>query len=710
MPINKFEKLFSPRAIAIVGASEDFVRPGGQAVRALQEFGYRGKVYPVNPKYKELAGLKCFPSVGEIGDAVDLAIIAVPAAAALDMVKTCGQIGIPYAVVFGGGFREIGPEGIARQNTMVACARAHGMRLVGPNCLGLVNIHERVYAAFGSIARPPLLAPGGVSLVMQSGGFGNSLALGCHAAGVGFRLIVASGNEADLTAPELIDALIDDPATEIILAYIEGVADGRALMAAGERALAAGKPVLVWKAGNTRQGARVAATHTANMTGAYDVWRAAFRQCGILEIRDISEAADYLKALSAKRFPRGRNVAVVSPSGGSAVAFSDAADAYGLTLPKPCERTAIQLSDAILSAVSMDNPIDLGAGGVSERTKVRVQRAVEILLADDDMHQLCFMFPTLIGPRAIAGASILAEVVSRTDKPMLVFWTVPREIVAKSFEMLEQARIPILSSPVRVARAAGMLADYAQFRTTRAERPGLETVAASSPACVTLNFDDEIGVLDEARSKRIVSAAGIAVSRDLKLTSADDSAIDKLDFNFPLAVKILSPDIAHKTDIGGVVLNVLDRTALRVAVAEVITNARRAHPAARIEGVLVSEMITDAVEVITGVVNDSVFGPVILLGMGGILAEAMHDVTYRVAPFDRVQAQEMIGELRAQHVLHGIRGKPACDVDALTDALVTLSQLAWRYRERISELDINPLLVRPRGHGVVAVDALMVLR
>lgn len=708
--MGKFERLFSPRGIAIVGATEDAARAGGQTVNALTQYGYRGGVYPVNPKYQELAGLKCFASLAEIDGPVDVAVIALPAASAVAMVKSCGELHIPYAVVLGSGFRETGAEGLERQNEMVAHARAGGVRVVGPNCLGVANIHERVFAAFGSLTRPPLLAPGAVSMVMQSGGFGNSLAFSCCAAGIGFRLLVASGNEADLTAPELIDAFIEDPATEIILVYLEGVADGRALLASAQRALVAGKPILVWKAGNTRQGARVAATHTANMTGSYDVWSAALRQCGIIEIREIEEAADYIKALRPKRFPRGRNVAVLSPSGGSAVVFSDAADSYGLTLPKLSAQTAAALNEAVPYALSLDNPIDLGSGGISQRNKQRVLQAMEALLADPDLNQLCMIFPTMYGERAIAGAEVLAAAVQHSNKPILMFSSVPRDNAPAAFDLLERANIPILPSPTRVARAFGMLVDYAELRDARLAR---EHDSSASPSARPLPFEQdargETGALDEAQSQSIISAYGIAVSRHVILAEGDASAADKLELEFPVAVKVLSPDIPHKTDVGGVVLNVANSDALRAAAKMVLANARRAHPAARTRGVLVSEMITDAVEVIAGIVNDPVFGPVVLLGMGGVLAEAMHDVTYRVAPFDLHDAHAMTRELRTRRIFEGMRGRPPCDVDALAHALVQLSQLAWDQRGRIAELDINPLMVRPRGLGVVAADALVVL-
>ena len=304
-----------------MGANPDVSRPGRQTVLALERHGYKGGVYPVNPKYPEIGGRKCLPSLADIEGPCDVAVVALPAAHVPDVIEQCGRKGIGFAVVVGGGFREAGPEGLILERRMLDAARAGGVRIIGPNCLGYVNVHDRVFAGFGSITRPPDLEPGPVSAVIQSGGYGNSMVINAGHAGIGFRYLVASGAESDIKATELIEAFVDDAQTRVILAYLEGVHDGRAFMAAARRALAAGKPLVVVKAGNTRQGVRAAATHTAFMTGSYDVYSAAFRQSGAIEARDIGDAVDMLQSLLSGRLARGRNVAVMSGSGGSLVSF-----------------------------------------------------------------------------------------------------------------------------------------------------------------------------------------------------------------------------------------------------------------------------------------------------------------------------------------------------------------------------------------------------
>lgn len=701
-------KLFSPRSIAIVGASDERARPGGRGIDAMLGNGYKGRILPVHPRLGEVQGLRCYRSVMEIDGDIDLAVIALPAQAVVDIIADLGARGIPNAIVLGAGFRESGPEGAVLQEKLLENARRAGVRLVGPNCLGVANIHERMFAAFGSLSRPPLLRPGPVSMVMQSGGFGNSLAYACHAAGVGFRVVVSSGNEADLKAAELMDALVDDERTEIILAYLEGADDGRAIMTMGERAMACGKPVLVWKAGNTRQGIRSAATHTANMTGNYDVWRAALRQSGIIEVQSMDEAADFVKALTPRRYPRGRNTAVVTASGGAAVIYSDAADHYGLELQPPSAPTRAVLEEAFPKAATLQNPVDLAANGFGEASQPGYERAVEALLNDPGVDQICPMFSAMSGHPMKLMADVLARIFRRTEKPMIAFSSVPREVAQEAFDVLEAAGIPVLGSPNGVVRAQAMLADYSAMRARLQAR---RSVPWQVP-CGT--FDVASGdVLDEVQSKRIVAAC-MPVTQEVVVSAVDGSALSSLQVKFPVAVKIVSPDIPHKTDVGGVVLDVRDRDALKAAWETVTANARRQKPLARITGVLISEMITDGVETLVGIVDDEVFGPVVACGMGGVLAEVLRDVAYRVAPFDEQEARDMIRALRTWPVFEGVRGKPPADVDALVQALVKVSHFAWVRRDVVAGADINPLLVRPltrkEGPGVVAADAVVVLR
>ncbi len=702
--MSPFERLFNPRGIAIVGASAERGRPGAQTIAALQRHGYHGGVYPVNPRHREIAGYRCYGSVAELGGVCDVAVIALPAAQVPGVIDACGTAGITFAVVLGGGFRETGADGQKVEEAMLAAARTGGVRIIGPNCLGLVNVHTRVYAAWGSLTRPPLLPAGPVSAVLQSASLGTTLLVRCAAAGVGFRHVVTSGNEADITAPELIDAYVGDAETRVILAYLEGVSDGRALMRAARRALAARKPLIVLKAGNTEQGRRAAASHTANLTGDYDVYRAAFRQCGAIEVHDLDEAADVALCALNGRLPRGRSVAVMGGSGGAAAMFADRADELRLTLPPLGDETLEVLRDCLPPLSSLGNPIDYTAGYPRPGPGLDFARAFEAVLADPRIHQLAVMFAAAGRDQLRAGGELVAKAASASDKPIVVFSGIPQEIAPEGLGLMRDAGIPVLPSPKRVAAAMASLADYAQALARRehgVEPHGRRAPPPALPAGAVS--------LDEHASKLVVAAAGVAVTRDHLIPV---HAIERLptDVAFPVAVKIVSPDIAHKTDIGAVRLDVRDRAALEEALPKIIDNARRAAPRARLSGVLVSEMITDGLETIVGVVNDAVFGPVVTVGIGGVLAETIRDASHRVAPFGLEEARAMIDELRTRAIFDGLRGGPPRDRDALAAVLARISELAWDLRGRLVELDLNPLFVRARGQGVVAADALIVLR
>jgi acetyltransferase len=702
--MKQFERLFEPQSIAVVGVSDDPVRPGSQTVHALLRNSYPGRIYPVNPKYTTYEGMKCYPSISAIEDEIDIAVIGVPARGVVGIVEECAAKRVAFAVVPSGGFRESGPEGAVLQDRMVAIARKAGMRIIGPNCLGYVNVHKDVYAGFGSITRPPNLKKGSVSIVTQSGGFGYSIALACQVAGIGFRNVIATGNEADVDMIEFLEALLDDPGTRIILAYIEGLPDGRALMDVGRRALLLGKPLLVWKGGVTEEGARAAATHTANLTGRYDFYRAMFRQAGIVEIRELHEAADYVKAFESRRLPRGRRVAVMGGSGGSAIVFADAAEEAGLEMATFTEETKRRLWEVVPSIGAVHNPVDFTAGYIVEGNEKRFRPAVQAVLDDPGVDALCVNFATTSMSGCRFGANMLAALVEGTDKSLFVFQSTP---VPEAIETLDNARIPVMPSPVRVARAIAMLAQYREAKERCVEETaGERRRRAEASFVLSLSKDEPPRALSESESKAILQRIGIAITHDVLAKSAPEVPFDEM--TVPLAVKIASPDIAHKTEVGGVKLGVRTREELDAALTEVLSSVRAAAPNARIDGVIVSEMVTGGFELLAGVVNDAVFGPVVVVGAGGIYAEALRDTACRLAPFDERTAREMIEELQCRTILAGTRGKPPLDVAAVARALAALSEFAWENRDTVAEVDINPLFALPEG--AVAADALIVLK
>ena len=703
--MHPFQKLFSPRGIAIIGAQPDPTRGGGQTLRALQAYGYAGRIYPVHPRHRDVNGLRCYASVGDIDGPCDVAVVAIPPLDAIEAVRECGRKGIAFAIMYTGAFRVPGRVGPTLEDDLKLAAREANVRLIGPNCLGVVNVAENVYASFGSMSREPRLRSGSVSLVSQSGGFGYSMALRCFADGAGLRYLVSSGNECDITTPELIDACLDDPGTRVVVAYIEGVKDGRALMAAGRKALRLGKPILLWKAGNSEEGKRAAASHTGNVTGSYDIYRAALRQSGIIEVSSFEAVSELVKTFSHGCRPAGRRVSLMSGSGGAATVFADCAATLGFTLPQPTAATLDALRKLDLDIGDSINPMDCAPGFLGDASAPKFVTAVDVMLADPQIDQLCVFLMTILGKPALNGARALAAGAARHGKPILVCSTIPRETALEAYAVFEQAGIPVLSSPSNVALAAAALATFSEMRAQASN--AAELAVKAQP----LELPQSHGALSETQSKALLARCGVPVSRDLILApDADDSDFSGLTLSAPYVVKIVSADIPHKTEVGGVRVGVPDKPALKAAINDVLTSVKRAAPNARIDGVMISEMLTDGVEALIGAVNDPVFGPVVAFGLGGIHTEILKDLAYRVAPFDRQTALGMVSELRGRAIFDGVRGKPALDIDAVADILVSISKVVWLFKDIIEEIDINPIIVRPCRLGAVAVDALVVLK
>ncbi|WP_372921282.1 acetate--CoA ligase family protein [Roseovarius sp.] len=701
LPLDS-EKLFHPRGIAVIGASKDRGRIGGHPIHATLKAGFKGNIYPVNPKHAEVQGLRCYPDVASIDGPCDLAIVAVRAELVPTAIEACGKAGISNAVVLAAGFRETGESGGRIERAMLCMARENGVRVIGPNCQGIVSVHSGVFAAFGSVADELGLRAGAVSAAFQSGGFGYSIVNLAEASGIGFRYCVSSGNETDLTMPELLDNYLDDPGTALAFAYVEGVTDGRALMRTGLKSLEKSKPLLLWKGAKSNTGARAAASHTANLTGSYDIYRTAFDTCGILEVNDVEQIVDLSRVFLTGRLPIGNGVGVLGISGGSGIVFADEAIARGLDLPQFSDQTTKALREVVPLFGSVNNPADVTAGVFNDLSVLT--KTIEIVLRDIGVHQLVLLLASMSGEHATQAAQAIASVAKNTDKPLIVGWSGRRSRAEQAYATLEEAGVPILPTPVRAAYAAAAMWRFASARKTHLPRRIVKNKANRE------KIPPGSGILNEADSKRILTAFNIPVTREARVDANADAAAcaAAAGLRFPVAVKVLSTDIPHKSDIGGVRLNVGDEEALRRAASDVVKNALDAMPDAVIEGVLVSEM-ANGLEMLIGAVNDPTFGPVVTLGLGGIFTEALRDVSFGIAPFGVEEARRMISRLRSHKLLESYRGRPALDCDALAKAVSDVSLMADTLGSRLVELDINPVFVRHQGEGVVAADALISL-
>jgi acyl-CoA synthetase (NDP forming) len=697
-------RFLNPRGVAVVGASNDLSRIGGQPLRLLTEFGYAGKVYPVNPKYSEIKGLACYPDVASVPQPCDVALVALSAPHVPGVIEQCGRAGIPYALVLSAGFSEVGGEGVSLQSKLVETARRAGVRIVGPNCLGIMNLRDNARIGFGGTLQLATLKPGPLAMVTQSGGFGfGVVAIACHY-GLGFNYAISTGNEADLTMLDWIEDLLERPEVEIVVAFMEGITDGRRLIEIGERALELGKPILVWKVGNTAIGRQAATSHTARLTAGYELFRAAFRRGGFVEIHDVDDLIDISKILLGRKLPAGNRVAVLTLSGGAGVLLADRCVEHGLALPRLTEATRAKLREIMVSFASAENPIDATAHGYNDNF-ASYSRAIREVLADPNIDQAIARSPR--GKAARPWAEGLLEVLKNTDKPLVLNWPTSPDDNGDVMKYLEDNGVPCILAPGRAVRAMAAVTEFAQKRRTFAGRGGhaLRRAADYKP----LNLDGAEGALGERRSKQALAAYGIPVVEEKLMTLAEIEALRSAPLAFPLAVKIESPDVPHKTEAGAVRLNIGDLAALKQAAREVVAAAEKHRPGARIEGVLVQEMAS-GLEVIVGAVNDPYFGPTVAFGLGGIFTELIKDVTHRFAPFDLETAREMISEIRGAALFSGYRGRPALDTGALAETLARISCLIADHAERIAEIDVNPLFVRPAGQGVVAADALIVLK
>jgi acetate---CoA ligase (ADP-forming) len=696
-----FDRLFHPRGVAIIGASSDLTRIGGHPIKAMKNAGYTGGIYLVNPKYQEMHGLKCFPDAQSIAAPCDLAIIAVPAPAVANAIRDCGKAGIGHAVVLTAGFRETGAEGRRLEAELKRAVSESGVRIVGPNCQGMLSLEARVWAAFGSVADETDFRIGSVSCAFQSGGFGYAIVNLAEAQGLGFRYCVSSGNETDIDTPQLLSAFLDDPGTSVIFAYLEGTPDARRLLDVGRKSLQTGKPVMIWKAATTDAGIKAAASHTANMTGSYDLYRAALRQSGLIEVDDVEPIVDIAKLFAQGRSPKGNSVGVLSISGGSGIVYADAAVRGGMTLPPFSDETLIALRKIVPSFGSPENPADVTAGFFNDMSLFT--SALEIVLADPRLDQLSILLASISGASAQRAAEAIAAVANRTDKPLHVAWSGRHAKSAETIKAFNDAGVPFITTPVRLARAAAVLARFAADQRRLLPRRPPEVLMPAD-----LSLPSGAVSLSETESKAVLQAFGVGIAREVFVPSGTDASTAAGRLRPPYAVKIVSRDIPHKTEVGGVKLGVT-QAGLGEAVRSVIGNAHKAQSGAKIDGVLVSEM-AQGIEVLIGVINDESFGPTIALALGGVLTEVMKDVTYRIAPFDLATAREMIAELRGARLFDGYRGSPAADKEALAQALVAVSQMAAALAPRLKELDVNPVFVGSEGQGVVAADALLVLK
>ncbi|HEV7802158.1 MAG TPA: acetate--CoA ligase family protein [Burkholderiales bacterium] len=692
-------KMLNPRSIAVVGASAKGGY-GGRLLNAVLKAKDRVRIYPVNPNYDEIAGVKSYRSIADLPEAPDLMGIVVPYNKVLDVLKESHQKGAGSALVISAGFAERGTDsGLDLQRQIGAFARESGLRVAGPNCLGLANVRDDIWATASSRTLGGLT--GHIALVCQSGAtaFGPFL-LRAVDAGIGLSHIISTGNETDLDFADFARYLIDDPETRVIAGFVEGFKDVQKFIAVARLAAERGKPIVLIKIGRSESGAQAARSHTAAMTGADALYEAAFRQYGVIRVQDYDELLEVAHLLAHNKKPQKRGIAVVSHSGGISSLTADMLGQAGLDLPRLSEHARDGINGILKDFGWAANPADVTGFARGEH----FPQIMDYMIEEPAVG-------TLVIASAGAGNQIEQVIAlrDRTDKNVAFFFTASRndKVLAK----LKDADIPIFYSPQKLASGLKSLIDYHAWRddylaSGRAEAPAL--TGAQTKALEKVRGLGRL-TLSESESKQLIAAWGVPSSREASAQSAGGAVEAARRLGYPVALKADSPDILHKTEAGVVRLGLASDDDVRAAYDEIVANAKKYAPNAPIPAVSVQEMVTGGVEVIVGIKYDAQLGPMLLFGSGGVMVEVFNDVALRHCPITSTEAHAMIAEVKGAKLLRGFRGKPPADVDALAEVLVHVSQMAVQLQGRLAELDINPLMVLPAGQGVKAVDALVVL-
>jgi acetate---CoA ligase (ADP-forming) len=698
-PLDSF---FAPESIALIGASRDHEKIPGRLLAFLRKNEFPGRIYPINPNYGDIEGLQCYKSIGDVGQPIDLAIIIIPARGVLGALEQCAAAGVKNAVIISSGFAEEGGDSTAMQDAIVALAKKTGMRISGPNAEGFYSAAQRVAATFSPTVdvkpdTPKLVATRRrIGIVAQSGGIGFAISHRAKALGIALSYVVSAGNEADLGAGEFLDYMVQDASTDVILLFIEGIRDVDKFLAAARRAAEIGKPVIVTKVGRSGAGERAAASHTASMAGWSAAYDAVFAKYGFIISNDLDEAVAIAAVLTSSPLPRGDRVAVLTVSGGAGIWGADTVSMQGLQVPELSETIQSQIRALIPSYGAARNPIDVTAQGVSSGG---LQKSIELLDVSDEIDAILVVLSMSSDTRMPFKQAELKPVIDAQNKPVVFYsYTLPSAFARRE---LAASGVVLLSGLTHAGVA--LRQSLARARFTFAPPAG--TVSAALP---DVSASLASPTLSEFDSKSLLRAAGVALPNEVLVTARDglDDAIAKV--GFPLVMKIQSRDIPHKSEVGGVRVNITTKGEAFAAYQALLDNARRHRPQAVIQGVLVGPMAKKGVEIIVGTMQDQTFGPMIMVGLGGITTELFRDVVYRPAPVSAVEASSMLAELKAAPLLSGFRGAAKTDIPALSQLIAEVSALAAGWRGEIAEIEINPVLVHPEGQGVTIVDALVV--
>ena len=693
------EHFFTPKSVAVIGASSEPGKVGYDIVRNLKEASFQGDIYPVNPKAETILELPVYKTVLDIPGPVDLAVIVIPARFVIDVMEQCGQKGIDAVVIISAGFKETGPDGAALQDQLMEVARKHGIRVIGPNCLGIIVPPVGLNASFA----PSTPKNGRLGLMSQSGALATAILDWSTRSDIGYNKFFTFGNQADVSTIDLMQAWKDDRGVRAIVAYMEAVKDGQEFMRVAEE-VSRKKPVMVVKSGTTAAGAKAAASHTGSLAGSDAAYDAAFHQAGIIRARTVEELFDYAVAFANQPLPKGRRIGIVTNAGGPGIICTDTVERLGLELAPLEPATVEKLKTKLPPAANFHNPVDV----LGDAKAALYEFAIGTLLDDPNVDGII----TLVTPQTSTEIPETAQVVSKlakvTDKPILACF-MGGTLIQLGVDILARNDVPNYPFPERPVSAFKAMADYVAWKKQpRDEYTTFDVDKATVERAFARARADGRLTLNEVECAEILQAYGFRMPASKLCKTADDAVAFADSIGYPVVMKITSPDILHKSDVGGVRINLVDADDVRNAYRLMMNAVQEKMPHADVWGVNIQQMVTQGKEVILGMSRDPQFGPLVMFGLGGIYVEVLKDVTFRVAPFTEFDAQEMTQSIRSYKLLTGTRGEKPVDIPALIEALQRLSQLVTDFPE-IKEMDINPLKVQPENGGAYAIDSRIAL-
>jgi acyl-CoA synthetase (NDP forming) len=684
--------LLAPRSVAVLGASSDPTRISGRPIAYMRAQGFQGGLYPINPNRAEVQGLKAYASIADLPETPDVAIVAVAAEVAAPAVEELGKRGVKAIVMFTAGFAEMDESGEVAQAKMVATARSYGMRILGPNCLGVFDARRAYYATFSSSFDSGWPVPGRIGIASQSGAYGTHLYTLARNRGIGASLCIMTGNEADVTIGECIGWLAESPEVDVIAVYAEGIRESEGLIAALEAARAAKKPIVMQKVGRSELGTKAAKSHTASIAGDDAVTEAVMREFGVYRARNSEEMLDIAHTATRKIYPARNTLGVITVSGGAGVLISDVAESLNLSMPEMPVDAQKRLRD-LVPFCAPRNPVDATAQVSNDVSLVKT--FTESMVRDGGYSSVLGFFSMTASSRRWPSIREQLNLVKTENPDRLYVLSVI--VPPERRDELESDGWVVHEDPTRAVVAIDAMGRFGEAFSAGASLPAPSIKPVTLPAKTP----------SEAEAKRLLSAAGIASAPEAECATADLAVAAADRIGYPVVMKILSPDILHKSEIGGVLLDVSDAGAVREGFHLLLDRAKTAAPTAKLDGVLVAKQLKGGVECILGIHRDPVFGPIAMFGLGGIFVEILKDVVFRRCPFGPDVAEEMIRSIRGAPLLLGARGRKKADVKALADALSRLSAFAVAAGPRLQSIDINPIFAMPEGEGAFAVDAVI---